>query len=243
MEPNTDNYIIKKETITRLIKDVKQIIKSPLTDNGIYYAHDDENILKGYAMLIGTQDTPYFGGYYFFEFNFPNDYPFSPPKLKYITNDGVTRFNPNLYINGKVCLSILNTWNGEKWSSCQTISSILLSLSSILNDKPLLNEPGLKINSDDFIPYQKSIEYSNINFAICDIITKFDKFIPNQFKVFYPFIKQTFLNNYDKLYSIILSKNDLAEYCYVSCYNMNTFIDYYRLKNKIINVKEQLLNS
>ena len=53
---------ISKDTINRLIRDVKQIIKSPLTDNGIYYIHDDVDILKGYAMIIGPSDTPYFGG-------------------------------------------------------------------------------------------------------------------------------------------------------------------------------------
>jgi hypothetical protein len=37
---------ISKETTKRLAKDVKQIIKYPLTDNGIYYEHDDVNILS-----------------------------------------------------------------------------------------------------------------------------------------------------------------------------------------------------
>ena len=60
--------IVPKETVQRLLKDVKQIIKNPLTENGIYYIHDDTNFLKGYAMIVGPSDTPYFGGYYFFEF-------------------------------------------------------------------------------------------------------------------------------------------------------------------------------
>jgi ubiquitin-protein ligase len=57
---------VSKETIHRLLKDVKQIIKSPLTDQGIYYIHDDADMMKGYAMIVGPRDTPYFGGYYFF---------------------------------------------------------------------------------------------------------------------------------------------------------------------------------
>ena len=158
------NKIIKKDTIQRLLKDVKQIIKHPLTDNGIYYSHDETDMLKGYAMIVGPSDTPYFGGFYFFEFNFPDDYPFSPPTVIFKTNDGLTRFNPNLYKCGKVCVSILNTWSGDKWSSCQTINSILLTLCSLLNDSPLENEPGHTTNSRDFVPYQKSIEFSNINF-------------------------------------------------------------------------------
>ena len=92
-----DIKVIKKETIHRLLTDVKQIIKNPLIDNGIYYSHDDTDMLKGYAMIVGAENTPYFGGFYFFDFQFPYDYPYSPPKVTYRTNDGVTRYNPNLY--------------------------------------------------------------------------------------------------------------------------------------------------
>ena len=81
-----------------------------------------------------------------FEFNFPTNYPMSPPKLNYLTNDGSTRFHPNLYRNGKVCLSVLNTWRGEGWTSCQTIRSVLLILVTLFHNKPLLNEPGITEN-------------------------------------------------------------------------------------------------
>ena len=89
--------IIKKETISRLIKDVKEIIKNPLESHGIYYKHDDEDLLKGKALIIGPQGTPYENGFYLFEIIYPSNYPYSPPKIIYKTNDGLTRFNPNLY--------------------------------------------------------------------------------------------------------------------------------------------------
>ena len=94
-----------------------------------------------------------------FEFKFPANYPVSPPKLTYLTNDGSTRFHPNLYRNGKVCLSVLNTWRGEGWTSCQTIRSILLILVTLFHNKPLLNEPGIKESHHSFIPYNKIITY------------------------------------------------------------------------------------
>ena len=59
---------IGKDNVKRLLNDVKDIILHPLHDNGIYYIHDDEDMLKGYAMIIGPEETPYFGGFYFFEF-------------------------------------------------------------------------------------------------------------------------------------------------------------------------------
>ena len=136
------NVIISRDTIHRLAKDVKQIMKEPLDENGIYYFHDDTDMLKGRAMIVGQKDTPYYGGYYFFSITFPSDYPFRPPNVSFLTNGDGIRFNPNLYINGKVCVSILNTWAGEQWSSCQNIKSMLLTISTLLCKDPLLNEPG-----------------------------------------------------------------------------------------------------
>lgn len=228
---------ISRETVSRLLKDVRQIIRYPLTDNGIYYVHDDVNMLKGYAMIVGPTNTPYFGGYYFFEFNFPFDFPFSPPKVKYMTNDGVTRFNPNLYKCGKVCVSILNTWSGDKWSSCQTINSILLTLCSLLNEHPFLNEPGQSLESRDCLSYHKIIEYCNIDFAICELINKSRNQIPIQFEMFYPQMVELFCKNYDKLLQIVDSKIDVNEHLNVQLYSMNAHIDYKKLKTKLLSVK------
>jgi ubiquitin-protein ligase len=231
---------ISKDTISRLLKDVRQMIKHPLTDNNIYYIHDDADILKGYALIIGPSETPYFGGFYFFEFNYPFDYPFSPPKVKYMTNDGITRFNPNLYKCGKVCVSILNTWSGDKWSACQTINSILLTLCSLLNDMPFLNEPGAQPGSRDCIAYNKSIEYCNINFVICDLINPNKKYIPEQFKIFYPYLKEHFYKNYGHILTFVESKKDIIETYNIPIYSMQTTVNYNKLKDKLIETKNCL---
>ena len=157
-------------TIDRLVKDVKYLLKNPLDNEKIYYKHDEENILLGYALIIGPPDTPYENGNYLFKFNFPEDYPFSPPKVEYYTNDGKTRFNPNLYVNKYVCLSILNTWRGEGWTSCQTIYSVLMTLQSILNSKPLINEPGYHENHKNVEIYNNIIFYKNLEFTILEFI-------------------------------------------------------------------------
>ena len=41
----------------RLVKDIASIIKEPLTEQGIYYIHDEENMLEGYALIIGQEDS------------------------------------------------------------------------------------------------------------------------------------------------------------------------------------------
>lgn len=169
----------------RLIKDITDIYQSPLEDQGIYYLHDESNMLKGYAMIRGPVDTPYEHGFYTFLFDFPTDYPHNPPKVKFTTGDGKMRFNPNLYIEGKVCLSILNTWEGEKWTSCQTIRSVLLTLVMVLNENPLNNEPAYIDSPREQIEcqnYNAVVSYKNIQVALlcyfeCGISPKYKHFI------------------------------------------------------------------
>lgn len=234
---------LDKTTIRRLASDVKSLKLNSLESDNIYYKHDEENILKGYALIIGSKNTPYSYGAYLFEFIFPNNYPFSPPTLKYLTNDGYTRFNPNLYTNGKVCLSVLNTWNGEGWSSCQSIRSILLILSTILNEYPLLNEPGIKKKDSNVDKYNLLISYKNIEFSIlkqikyiidekkesskkCNYINILELFRNNillNFNKNHEFIKNN-INNLEKLI-----KDDIL---YVRTYNLNISIDFQKLIKK-----------
>lgn len=63
-------------------------------------------------------------------------YPEVPPLINIATTGSNTvRFNPNLYANGKVCLSILNTWRGraeEMWSPQCTLLQVLVSIQSLI---------------------------------------------------------------------------------------------------------------
>jgi ubiquitin-protein ligase len=217
----------------RIILDYKELINDPVEN--IYYHHDENNIYKGYALIIGPNDTPYENGYYLFEFTFPENYPFSPPKVKFHTYDGQTRFNPNLYINGYVCLSILNTWEGEKWSACQSIKSILNTLMITLNETPLLNEPGITTHHKDFNNYNQIIEYKNLEIGILKYLEKSN--LPYNFHVFYPCIVDNYMKNYE---NIILKcsnneKNNGAYY--INIYNnMSANVDYTNLNKKFNNI-------
>lgn len=239
------NITISKETANRLLKDVKQIMKHPLNDNGIYYQHDETNMLKGYALIVGPSDTPYFSGFYMFKFDFPTDYPYKPPKVTYLTNSGNVRFNPNLYTSGKVCVSILNTWSGDQWSSCQTISSVLLTLCTLLCDKPLLNEPGITEQHADLNNYSEIITFSNISIAICDMLNKKEGLYLPIFDIFYHIMKQHFIKNVDKLIEIVENKiidnkTDVKKTIHIRTYLMNVVIDYNLLLKKIHETKNNI---
>jgi ubiquitin-conjugating enzyme E2 Z len=212
---------------TRLLKDVVNIMKSPLVSDGIYYVHSETNVYEGYAMIIGPRETPYADGFYFFKFVYPKDYPFSPPLLKYCTNDGITRFNPNLYKNGKVCVSVLNTWHGPQWTSCQSIRSVLLTLLTLFIENPLLNEPGFRVENKQCKPYRDVIEYMNYKTAIHGMITQ--RCIPPEFVGFHPIIKSHITEHKDAIWERLdkLAKSDINDtICVVAVYDMTAKLDY-----------------
>jgi len=83
------------------------------------------------VLITGPAETPYANGCFEFDVYFPPDYPNSPMLINLETTGHHTiRFNPNLYNDGKVCLSVLNTWHGrpeEKWNA-QTSSFLQVCL-------------------------------------------------------------------------------------------------------------------
>ena len=208
-------------SLKRIFLDYKDLLDDPIEN--IYYYSEEDNMYKGYAVIIGPKDTPYENGFYFFEFNFLENYPFSPPKVKFHNYDGFTRFNPNLYINGYVCLSILNTWEGEKWSSCQSIRSILLTLSSILNDSPLLNEPGFTVDHPNLKEYNEILEFKNVEISILKYLEKTN--LPYPFHQFYPALVNKFIENYESV--LEKCKNKKNKQIQLSIYNsMSAYLDY-----------------
>jgi len=236
-EKQEQTKVISKETIHRLIRDIRDITKNPLKENGIYYAHDEEDMLKGYAMIVGASDTPYFGGYYFFSLVYPIDYPYSPPKVIYCTNMDNIRFNPNLYTNGKVCISLLNTWRGEQWTSCQTISTVLLTLCTLLCKDPLLNEPGITYTHSDFDKYNKLIEYKNIEIANMTMMKKKEGVFLPEFEQFYPDMEEHFQKNSPLLLAFLEEKKKgrkktEVEKIVTQMYSMSAILDYHTLYQK-----------
>jgi ubiquitin-conjugating enzyme E2 D/E len=75
---------------------------------------------------VQPSDSPYEGGIFFLAIQFPADYPFKPPKVKFNTKI----YHPNINANGGICLDILK----DQWSPALTISKVLLSICSLLTD-------------------------------------------------------------------------------------------------------------
>ena len=175
-----------------LQKDIKSIISNNLNSLGIYIEFNEEDFFKAKAMIVGPKDSLYEGGFLLFNIQFPSNYPFSPPDVSYISRNNV-RIHPNLYVGrhssgfGKVCLSILGTWSGPKWTTIIDISTVLLSIQSLLDGNPLHHEPGQEKASGNVNDhYNEIIQYETIS----SLIIKNINIIPTGFEIFHPYMIQ-----------------------------------------------------
>lgn len=104
----------------------------------------DDSLNKLTAVLKGPEDTPYEGGEFRISIQIPSQYPFSPPKLKFIT----PIYHPNIDTQGNICLDVLKS----EWSPSLTLEKVLYSLSSLLNDPnpddPLRSDVARVYNND-----------------------------------------------------------------------------------------------
>jgi ubiquitin-protein ligase len=208
--------------IKRICSDIKDLTRDPLDKEGIFHSYNEDNITEARIMIIGPEDTPYENGFYFFHFKFPNNYPFEPPSVKYYTQGDNTRFNPNLYTCGKVCLSLINTWDGPKWTSCQTIRSVLISLRGlVLGVKyPLQNEPGYETAKDIRAQaFNDVIQYQNYHISVVKMIND----TPKGFEVFKPQMLEHLKTNYS-WYNTRLTQLSKFDNTKVKCnvYGMST---------------------
>ena len=231
-----------KKSILRIVRDLMEFQQDPI--EGIEVVMNKEDIFNQTALIIGPKDTPYFGGFYFFDINFPKDYPNHPPTVTMKTIDGKVRFNPNLYENGKVCLSILGTWTGPGWKPIMTLKTILLSIQSLMNDFPIINEPGYettKRESQKNIDYNCYITYHNYIISIIDVITKKRRY-KNYVKLYQDSIDKYMKKNIQELndnlasYKIIYSSGNIDRIIYfLQSKNPYDFIKLYDDFKKIYN--------
>ena len=126
----------------RIVADIGELQQSIYADSGIYYHAEESNVHKGSACVFGPEGSPYEDCPMLYSFNISHEFPFESPKVLFHTHDGITRFHPNMYREGKVCLSILGTWEGPAWASTMRLSTILVTLQSLMDTNPIVHEPG-----------------------------------------------------------------------------------------------------
>ncbi|XP_028793070.1 probable ubiquitin-conjugating enzyme E2 26 isoform X3 [Neltuma alba] len=167
---NGKSYSLKQHSKnwSKKIQEEWRILEKDLPDTIFVRVYESRmDLLR--AVMIGAEGTPYHDGLFFFDVFFPNGYPNVPPEVHY--HSGGVRINPNLYNCGKVCLSLLNTWSGdknEKWlPGVSTILQVLVSIQGlILNTKPYFNEPGFAHTSGSAAGEMRSLQYNEDAFIL-----------------------------------------------------------------------------
>lgn len=118
---------------------------------------DDDIFNWKVAIIVINPDSLYYGGYFLASMKFPSNYPYSPPSFQF------TRplYHPNIYADGKLCISILHAPGddemsgelaAERWSPAQRVESVLLSIISLLDDaetaSPANVDAGVMLRND-----------------------------------------------------------------------------------------------
>lgn len=108
----------------RIKKELDEFKKDPPMNCSAGPENDD--IFRWQATIMGPSATPYEGGVFFLDIQFPADYPFKPPKIFFKTKI----YHCNISKSGAICLDILK----DKWSPALTINKVLLSICSLFTD-------------------------------------------------------------------------------------------------------------
>ncbi|CAB9499634.1 conjugating enzyme E2 [Seminavis robusta] len=109
----------------RIVKELAEVGKDDKVSGikAVPVTEGDLRHLKG--TIPGPQGTPYEGGIFEIDIVLPKQYPFEPPKMKYITKI----WHPNISSQtGAICLDILK----DQWSPALTIKTALLSLQALM---------------------------------------------------------------------------------------------------------------
>lgn len=148
------------KTLKRLQFEKKLIDNDP-PENCSAGPINENNLYKWEGSIIGPSNTPYSGGLFKLSIEFPQRYPFKPPKVKFITKI----LHPNINRNGSICLDTLNT----KWSPVLNICKLLLSICSLLsdpNENDPLNSSIAKVYKEDKEKYTKLVRNYTLTHAI-----------------------------------------------------------------------------
>ena len=141
----------------RLAGDLRLLTKS--AGNGIEFdfINDDTRPTDFSVVIYGPKDSCFEDCILFFKINLSDNYPIKPPVFTFMTPI-YKRFHPNLYADGKVCLTILNTWHDSTvsgWTSATTLEAVLTTIRSMLDDNPLAQEPSQNYKLTD----KKAMDY------------------------------------------------------------------------------------
>lgn len=194
--------IFQPSNIKNFVKHVRKEIKllqSSLPPGITVKGYEDRMDLFS-AMIHGPKNTPYEDGIFFFDFQLGSEYPILPPSCHYISYC-TDRLNPNLYEEGKVCVSLLGTWSGkgtETWTPDSNLLQLLVSIQGlILVREPYFNEAGYEKQKGTQQGEENSRMYNEM--AVLKMVQSMTKLVRNPPKPFAEEIMDHMRDNAGKL--------------------------------------------
>ena len=112
-------------TQQRIIKELEMMRNDPPANCSAGLLRDND-YYEWEGTIIGPSGSPYEGGVFHMKITFPIDYPFKPPSCVFTTKI----YHPNINSSGGICLDILK----ENWSPALTMTKVLLSICSLMDD-------------------------------------------------------------------------------------------------------------
>ena len=127
-------------SVNRIQKELSILMKDPPDNCSAGPVEDD--IFHWEGTIMGPTETVYEGGVFNLDIQFPKNYPFKPPKVRFTTKI----YHPNINSGGFICLDIFK----DNWSPALTISKVLLSICSLLTD-PNPDDPLVVDIADEYV--------------------------------------------------------------------------------------------
>lgn len=143
-----------------------RILSSSLPKHQIYVRTYESRLDLLRCLIIGPANTPYEYAPFLIDLHLGPNYPREPPTAHFHSwTSGMGRINPNLYEEGKICLSLLGTWPGrsesEGWTEKANIYQLLVSLQGLVFVKaPFFNEAGYEGYAETQQYTHESLQYS-----------------------------------------------------------------------------------
>lgn len=210
--------------------DILDMLDDPLP--GVLLHFDESNISDVFLCVVGPEGTPYEGGFFPFHVRFGTRYPSEPPSVTFLTPNEQVRFHPNLYQNGKVCLSILGTWSGPQWTSVMNLRSLSLSLQSILCPHPLRNEPGLEmepVDSRKNMVFNTCVRYACLRHALLETVSS-GNHVPAPLKAMMNDYVKDHIPVYAGLYDYVNERRSSLPESLRTVYGIKLLVDYKSLR-------------
>ena len=148
------------KVLKRIEHELKLITEDPPNNCSAGPLNNNDMFLWN-GTILGPTESPYSGGIFKLEIKFTEDYPFKPPKIRFLTKI----LHPNINSHGSICLDILN----KNWSPVLNITKVLLSICSLLNDPNTddpLNANISKIYDEDRDKYNKLVRNYTLSHAL-----------------------------------------------------------------------------